>query len=106
MGKRLDALALMLLEEIVLAARTNALLHLPAARLHSAVIACPKIAARTLCGVGVQLETMHRVKGLEFRVAFLVRCSVDEALQPYTSTGTTPPGPGVRNVSGGCPLWL
>jgi mRNA-degrading endonuclease RelE of RelBE toxin-antitoxin system len=72
-----EALAGMRAEEIVLIARSNALLTTYAARLQVAGIASSKIEARTSGGVGVQLATMHRVKGLEFRAAFLVGCSAE-----------------------------
>ncbi len=81
------ALATMRPEEMVLVARSNALLNTYAARLQSAGIKSAKIDARTTGGVGVQLATMHRVKGLEFRTAFLVGCSADDALQPLTDDG-------------------
>jgi superfamily I DNA/RNA helicase len=65
----------MQVEEIVLVARSNAQLATYATRLQAAGIASSKIEARTSGGVGVQLATMHQVKGLEFRAAFLVGCS-------------------------------
>jgi hypothetical protein len=79
-----DALAGMRPEEIVLVARSNALLNAYAARLQAAGIASSKIDAHTASGVGVQLATMHRVKGLEFRAAFLVDCSADGGFQPLS----------------------
>ena len=78
-----NALAAMRPEEMVLVARSNALLNTYAARLQSAGIASAKIEARTPGGAGVQLATMHRVKGLEFRAAFLIGCSADDVLQPF-----------------------
>lgn len=71
----------------MLIARSNALLTTYAARLQSAGIASSKIDARTAGGTGVQLATMHRVKGLEFRAAFLVGCSSDGMLAPVMEEG-------------------
>jgi superfamily I DNA/RNA helicase len=68
-------------EEIVVVARTNAVLSRYAEVLRIAGISNAKI-EKGPRGAGVQLATMHRVKGLEFRAVFIVHCSLGVVPQP------------------------
>ncbi|HEU5199774.1 MAG TPA: 3'-5' exonuclease [Ktedonobacterales bacterium] len=80
-----DALASgMLPEEIVVVARTGALLAHYGNLLLAEGIPTSKIDGKSQRGAGVQLATIHRVKGLEFRASFIVGCSADTLPQPYT----------------------
>jgi superfamily I DNA/RNA helicase len=76
-----ETLAVMPPEEVVLVARTNAALIPYTAALQAAGIPHAKIVKGPRSD-GVQLATMHRVKGLEFRAVFIVNCSVGVVLQP------------------------
>lgn len=76
-----ETLAVMQPEEVVVVARTNAALTRYAGVLRAAGIPNAKI-ERGPRGPGVQLATMHRVKGLEFRAVFIVHCSVRVVPQP------------------------
>lgn len=74
----------MLPEEIVVVARTGALLAHYGNLLLAEGIPTSKIDGKSSRGAGVQLATMHRAKGLEFRATFIVGCSADTLPQPYT----------------------
>ncbi len=76
-----ETLTVMQPEEIVVVARTNASLTYYAGVLRAAGIPNAKI-ERGPRGPGVQLATMHRVKGLEFRAVFIVHCSAGVVPQP------------------------
>jgi superfamily I DNA/RNA helicase len=68
-------------EEVVVVARTNAALTRYAEALRAVGIPNTKI-EKGPRGPGVQLATMHRVKGLEFRAVFLVNCTAGVVPQP------------------------
>ncbi len=68
-------------EEMVVVARTNAALTHYTEALRAAGIPNTKI-EKGPRGPGVQLATMHRVKGLEFRAVFLVNCAAGVVPQP------------------------
>ena len=70
-------------EEILLVARTNSLLDHYASLLQAAGLAHFRIDGKSPRGAGIQLATMHRAKGLEFRAVFIVGCSTEILPQPY-----------------------
>jgi superfamily I DNA/RNA helicase/mRNA-degrading endonuclease RelE of RelBE toxin-antitoxin system len=69
--------------EIVVVARVGAILTHYANLLLAEGIPCSRIEGKGPRGAGVQLATMHRVKGLEFRAVFIVGCSANVLPQPY-----------------------
>jgi len=79
-----DALTTMAPEEIAVVARTGKLVTSYLHALTTANIQASKLDAERTTLPGVQVGTMHRVKGLEFRGVFLVGCSADVLPQPYT----------------------
>ncbi len=74
----------MLPEEILVVARTGAILTRFASALLAEGLPHARIEGNKPRGAGVQLATMHRAKGLEFRAVFIVGCSADMLPQPYT----------------------
>ncbi len=76
-------------EEVAVVARTNALVNQYQRLLASAGIPHTRLEAKVTGGPGVQLATMHRVKGLEFRAVFIVGCSSDVLPQPYSGDHDT-----------------
>ncbi len=76
-----ETLGMMRPEEIVVIARTKLTLNHYTQVLRAAGISHSKI-ERGPRGAGVQLATMHRAKGLEFRAVFVVNCSAGVVPQP------------------------
>ncbi len=70
-------------EEIVLVARTGPILTRYASLLEGEGLAHTRLEGKTARGAGIQIATMHRVKGLEFRAVFIVGCSAETLPQPY-----------------------
>ncbi len=64
-------------EEIAIIARTKGIIAQYYRRLQACGIPGTKLEGRGTAGPGVQLMTIHRAKGLEFRAVFVVGCSVD-----------------------------
>ncbi len=74
----------MLPEEIVVVARSGTILTRFAGVLLAKGLPNSRIESNKPRGMGIQLATMHRVKGLEFRAVCIVGCSTDILPQPYT----------------------
>ncbi len=70
-------------EEIAIIGRTNGVVAQYHRRLQANGIPGTKLEGRGTAGPGVQLMTIHRAKGLEFRAAFVVGCSADRFPSPY-----------------------
>ncbi|HEY7124071.1 MAG TPA: UvrD-helicase domain-containing protein [Ktedonobacterales bacterium] len=82
-----EVLSVIASEEVAVVARTNALVNQYQHILATAGIPHTRLEAKVTRGPGVQLATMHRVKGLEFRAVFIVGCSSDVLPQPYIGDG-------------------
>ncbi len=78
-----EAIADMPPEEIAIIARTNGIVAQYHRRLQAAGLPGTKLEGRGAAGPGVQLMTIHRAKGLEFRAVFVVGCSADWFPAPY-----------------------
>jgi hypothetical protein len=76
-----ETLSVMQPEEIVVVARTRPILKRYTDVLGAAGIPNTRI-EKGPRGPGVQLATMHRVKGLEFRAVFIVNCAAGAVPQP------------------------
>jgi superfamily I DNA/RNA helicase/mRNA-degrading endonuclease RelE of RelBE toxin-antitoxin system len=64
-------------EEIAIVARTKGIVAQYHRRLHACGIRGTKLEGHGTTGPGVQLMTIHRAKGLEFRAVFVVGCSAN-----------------------------
>ncbi len=80
----------MLPEEIVVIARSGQILNRFASLLLAEGLPNSRIDGKSPRGVGIQLATMHRAKGLEFRAVFIVGCSANVLPQPYTGDEDDP----------------
>ena len=78
-----ELLRTLLSEEIAVVGRTNKLVTAYLNALTAAEIHASKLDAEKINQPGVQIGTMHRIKGLEFRAVFIVGCSADVVPQPY-----------------------
>src|SRR5215469_12774549 len=75
---------------MVVIARTGPILNRFASMLLAEGLPNCRIDGKSPRGVGVQLVTMHRAKGLEFRAGFIVGCSAEVLPQPYTGDEEDP----------------
>jgi superfamily I DNA/RNA helicase len=80
----------MLPEEVLVVARSGPILNRYASLLLAEGLPHSRIDGKSPPGVGVQLATMHRAKGLEFRAVFIVGCAEAALPQPYTGDADDP----------------
>lgn len=78
-----EALAAMPPAEIAVIGRTKGMVSLYHRKLQAAGVPAVKLEGRGPVEAGVQVMTMHRAKGLEFRAVFVVGCSADRVPSPY-----------------------
>ena len=78
-----EALAVMAPAEIAVIGKTKGIVSSYHRELQTAGIPAEKLEGRGPVEAGVQVMTMHRAKGLEFRAVFVVGCSAARLPSPY-----------------------